>query len=121
MSCPVCFDEIDASEKLSCGHCVHRKCILKWGNDICPLCKSPVDIKKTKLEAEECEKKKLKEQHEKKLEQENEDKKCAIELSDEEYARTLQDQYNYDYENDILIRELEFIIAHREINNHNNQ
>lgn len=46
--CPICMDDIaNESQPLSCGHWVHKQCILKWKPQ-CPVCRS--DIKLTKKE-----------------------------------------------------------------------
>jgi RNA polymerase subunit RPABC4/transcription elongation factor Spt4 len=39
--CPVCTENFSVSDKtLSCGHYIHRECIIKSKKTICPLCKS---------------------------------------------------------------------------------
>ncbi len=44
--CPICTDELDTNaQPLSCGHWVHRKCILKW-KDECPICRATIKLTK---------------------------------------------------------------------------
>jgi hypothetical protein len=44
--CPICQEDL-ASEKqpLSCGHWVHKNCILNW-KDQCPVCRSHIKLTK---------------------------------------------------------------------------
>lgn len=47
--CPVCMESLsDVNQPLSCGHWIHRNCVIKWGKDKCPVCRS--NIKLTKKE-----------------------------------------------------------------------
>lgn len=42
--CPICTESLnDVFRPLSCGHWVHRKCILKW-KDQCPVCRAKVQL-----------------------------------------------------------------------------
>ena len=36
--CPICYENYTTRIKLSCGHFIHYKCMLKWGIN-CPLCR----------------------------------------------------------------------------------
>ena len=46
-TCCVCYEKIPKNyPKLSCGHCVHSKCMRKWCKPTCPLCRSFVSINK---------------------------------------------------------------------------
>jgi hypothetical protein len=43
--CPVCFESLDNENKtLSCGHWVHKECIIKSKKDCCPLCRQTVNL-----------------------------------------------------------------------------
>src|SRR5579872_7219700 len=36
--CIVCYESLKKeSSSLSCGHWIHKKCIIKWGKGICPI------------------------------------------------------------------------------------
>lgn len=62
--CPVCMDDLkDEHQPLSCGHWVHRHCVLQW-KDQCPVCRQKISLtKKERTALEEClEKAKLEEQ-----------------------------------------------------------
>lgn len=44
--CPVCTESLcDTPQPLSCGHWVHRSCIVRW-KDECPLCRSKIHLTK---------------------------------------------------------------------------
>jgi hypothetical protein len=44
--CPICTESLAGERQpLSCGHWVHRKCILQW-KDECPICKAKVRLTK---------------------------------------------------------------------------
>lgn len=46
VDCPVCFEDmIDVDDCLSCGHWVHRSCVLKWSNK-CPICRQKIKLTK---------------------------------------------------------------------------
>ena len=55
--CSICFEPIDNLKlPLSCGHWIHKKCILKWGKPICPVCRLPITLtsyEKQKLNQQE--------------------------------------------------------------------
>jgi hypothetical protein len=41
--CPICCEEINKkSDPLTCGHWIHRTCVVKSGKAECPLCRSRV-------------------------------------------------------------------------------
>ena len=42
--CPVCLEEIDEHEHLSCGHYVHKCCLIKSKKTCCPMCKNEVKL-----------------------------------------------------------------------------
>jgi hypothetical protein len=43
--CAVCTDSLSNETKpLSCGHWVHRKCVMDWGRDICPICRKTITL-----------------------------------------------------------------------------
>lgn len=37
--CPVCYEDITNNETLSCGHCIHKSCIIASGKAECPICR----------------------------------------------------------------------------------
>ena len=37
--CPVCFEKITCKDTLTCGHTVHRQCIINSGKAVCPICR----------------------------------------------------------------------------------
>lgn len=40
LECPVCMEHLDNDEKpLTCGHWVHRTCVIKSGKSQCPICR----------------------------------------------------------------------------------
>ena len=42
--CPICLENItNELRPLNCGHWVHKDCLLRW-NDMCPTCRSPVEL-----------------------------------------------------------------------------
>lgn len=47
--CPVCYEEISCEEHLSCGHYVHRSCVIKTKKTCCPMCKSEIALDATEL------------------------------------------------------------------------
>lgn len=49
--CPVCYEALEDHKPLSCGHWVHKSCIIKSKKDICPMCRAKVKL--TRREREE--------------------------------------------------------------------
>ena len=49
--CPVCYEELEDLKPLSCGHWVHKNCIIKSKKDKCPMCREKVKL--TRREREE--------------------------------------------------------------------
>ncbi len=48
--CPVCMDNLkNVIQPLSCGHWVHRKCIVEWGKAICPVCRTDIKVTPTEM------------------------------------------------------------------------
>jgi hypothetical protein len=44
--CPICMNDLkDEKEPLSCGHWVHKNCILQW-KDQCPVCRAKLKLSK---------------------------------------------------------------------------
>lgn len=41
--CAICLDCIKDEEPLSCGHWIHRSCVLKW-RDECPICRDKIEL-----------------------------------------------------------------------------
>lgn len=42
--CPICFESLNNTNiPLSCGHWVHKKCILNW-KDQCPICRTTIKL-----------------------------------------------------------------------------
>jgi hypothetical protein len=45
--CPICMNDLlEEKEPLSCGHWVHKNCILEW-KDQCPVCRSKIKLSKS--------------------------------------------------------------------------
>lgn len=43
--CPICMESTtDINIPLSCGHWVHKKCIIDWGKEQCPVCRSSIKL-----------------------------------------------------------------------------
>jgi len=42
--CPVCYEVLRTSKPLSCGHWVHKKCIVKSLKNECPICRKEVEL-----------------------------------------------------------------------------
>lgn len=43
--CPVCFETLkDELKPLSCGHWVHKECVIKSKKDNCPMCRQKVNL-----------------------------------------------------------------------------
>lgn len=40
--CPVCMEALATEAALSCGHFVHRECIVRSGKNTCPICRKKV-------------------------------------------------------------------------------
>ena len=49
--CPVCYEPLETDKALSCGHWVHKSCIIKSKKDNCPMCRQKVKL--TRREREE--------------------------------------------------------------------
>ena len=48
--CPVCYEPFEDSDKpLSCGHYIHRECIVKSRKTICCLCKQDIFVSALEL------------------------------------------------------------------------
>lgn len=44
-TCGVCFENFETNVlPLSCGHWIHRPCILTWGKEICPICRQQITL-----------------------------------------------------------------------------
>lgn len=54
--CPVCMRSMSDRHLLSCGHWIHRYCVIGSGRLICPICRTNVSRDFTKYERDECEK-----------------------------------------------------------------
>lgn len=47
--CSICMDSTsNIHTPLSCGHWVHKKCIIQWGKNQCPICRRKINIIKHK-------------------------------------------------------------------------
>lgn len=43
--CPVCFESLSNENKtLTCGHWVHKECVIKSKKDCCPMCRQTVEL-----------------------------------------------------------------------------
>lgn len=48
--CCVCLETIDSSSRLSCGHYIHKACVVKSGKSQCPMCRAEVKLSYEELE-----------------------------------------------------------------------
>lgn len=39
LDCPVCYEKVDITDTLDCGHVVHKNCIIRSGKAQCPICR----------------------------------------------------------------------------------
>lgn len=48
--CIICTEKLNIGRQLSCGHCFHLVCLMKWiekGTKNCPLCRDDIQIDMT--------------------------------------------------------------------------
>ena len=50
MECPICADDIEDSNMLSCGHNIHMKCVANSGKSVCPMCRIDIVILEEHIE-----------------------------------------------------------------------
>jgi|688.fasta_scaffold240729_2 hypothetical protein len=48
--CAVCCEKISQVDYLSCGHCIHKKCIIKSKKTTCPCCREEIELTREELE-----------------------------------------------------------------------
>jgi uncharacterized protein YbaR (Trm112 family) len=48
--CPVCYEPLETDKALSCGHWVHKTCIIKSKKDKCPMCREKVKLTRRERE-----------------------------------------------------------------------
>ena len=48
--CPVCYEPLETDKALSCGHWVHKSCIIKSKKDNCPMCRQKVKLTRRERE-----------------------------------------------------------------------
>ncbi len=48
--CPVCYEPLNEDRALSCGHWVHKSCIIKSKKDNCPMCRQKVKLTRRERE-----------------------------------------------------------------------
>jgi len=48
--CCVCAESIDSSSRLSCGHYIHKACVVKSGKSQCPMCRAEVALSYDELD-----------------------------------------------------------------------
>jgi hypothetical protein len=48
--CAVCCEKISKLDYLSCGHCIHKKCIIKSNKTTCPCCREEIELTREELE-----------------------------------------------------------------------
>ena len=48
--CPVCYEALEDLKPLSCGHWVHKSCIIKSKKDKCPMCREKVKLTRRERE-----------------------------------------------------------------------
>jgi hypothetical protein len=42
--CPICYESLNIDEPLSCGHWMHKCCVVKSRKDECPICREKIDL-----------------------------------------------------------------------------
>ena len=42
--CPICYESLNVDEPLSCGHWMHKCCVVKSRKDECPICREKIDL-----------------------------------------------------------------------------
>jgi hypothetical protein len=47
--CIVCYESIHDNDLLSCGHYIHKKCIIKTNKTYCPICKKEIYLSREDL------------------------------------------------------------------------
>ena len=48
--CSICMDSTsNIHTPLSCGHWIHKKCIIQWGKNECPICRRKINVIKHKV------------------------------------------------------------------------
>ena len=41
--CPICMESlINVDRPTQCGHWIHKECLMKWKEDTCPMCRTPI-------------------------------------------------------------------------------
>lgn len=48
--CPVCYEALETDKALSCGHWVHKSCIIKSKKDNCPMCRQKIKLTRRERE-----------------------------------------------------------------------
>jgi hypothetical protein len=48
--CCVCAETLDSSSRLSCGHYIHKACVVKSGKSQCPMCRAEVALSYEELD-----------------------------------------------------------------------
>ena len=50
-TCIICTEEYKKTEPpLLCGHYIHRRCIVQWGKEECPICRNYIPLTKKELD-----------------------------------------------------------------------
>jgi len=47
--CAVCCEAVTNKDYLSCGHCIHKTCVIKSNKTTCPCCRKEVELNKEEL------------------------------------------------------------------------
>jgi len=49
--CQICTEEFDVNDNpLICGHYIHRHCVVNWGKNVCPVCRTNIPMTNKELE-----------------------------------------------------------------------
>lgn len=59
--CPICMESLENTDRpTQCGHWIHKECLMKWKEDTCPMCRTPIKFTveekriKRRLHKKEC-------------------------------------------------------------------
>lgn len=42
--CPICYESLNTEKPLSCGHWMHKCCVIKSKKDECPICREKIEL-----------------------------------------------------------------------------
>ena len=47
--CAVCCESVTNKDYLSCGHCIHKSCVIKSNKTTCPCCRKEIELNREEL------------------------------------------------------------------------